>query len=177
MKKYCISLLILGGIFNSQAQVKPSVERNLFKINILSPGLSFEKGIGEKNVISSEISSSIGFHRNSSGTEWLVSPYIKEQYRLYYNLEKRKQKGKNISNNSGNFVAFSASYYFKPIGNSVYVSVYEGLTLAPVWGFQRTYKGGLNIAVNTGIGYNISSNNDSKMAPVLNFSLGWVIGK
>jgi hypothetical protein len=176
MKKIAMLCLCLFVMMNLNAQEK-KVKSNLFKIIILSPGLNFEKGIGKKSTISSDIGSSVGFHSNNSGTEWLISPYVKEQYRLYYNLENREQKGKNISNNSGNFVAFSASYYFNPIGNSNYVSVYDGLTLAPVWGLQRTYNSGLNFTVNTGVGYNISRNNNNKIVPVLNFSLGWIIGK
>jgi hypothetical protein len=45
-----------------------------------------------------------------------------------------------------------------------------------VWGFQRTYKHKFNLDLNVGAGYGFSKN-DSEFVPVLNFTLGWVIGK
>lgn len=52
----------------------------------------------------------------------------------------------------------------------------SSFTIAPVWGFQRTYKGNFNLGVNAGIGYNFDKYRN-EFAPVINFTLGWVIGK
>lgn len=57
-------------------------------------------------------------------------------------------------------------------------SVYDGLTIAPVWGLQRTYENGINIALVTGAGYNFGTNQrTSGFVPVINFTLGWVLSK
>jgi hypothetical protein len=48
------------------------------------------------------------------------------------------------------------------------------LTVGPVWGFERTYKGNFNLGLNMGVGYNIKKY-DNGYNPILNFSLGWVI--
>ena len=180
MKKVIIILISLIAIQNLQSQTKATVVKKIqFKIDILTPGLSLENGIGDYSTIYSELGTSLGAHKasNSNKPKFLISPYIKSQYRYYYNFEKRQNKGKNTFKNSGNFIAFSTSYYFKPISNSIYLSTYDGITLAPVWGLQRTYNSGLNINFNTGLGYTISSNKSNGIVPIINFTIGWVIGK
>ena len=108
---------------------------------------------------------------------------MSSQFRHYYNLEKRNLKGKNIDGNSGNYIAPIASYYFRPVNVSTnFVSTSDALTLVAVWGLQRTYKSGLNINPNTGLGYNFSKDRSSyllstNIIPVINFTLGWVLLK
>jgi hypothetical protein len=181
MKKYQILLLVLLIVSLTNAQNKITLENNQFKINILSPGLSYECKLTDKTTISSELNTSFGYHFDSfNGGKILIAPYIKEQYRYYYNLDGRNVKGKKTTGNSGNFIALSTSYYFKPFNNSNpnALSTYDGFTIAPIWGLQRTYNSGLNISINTGLGYNFgSTKSNSGIKPVLNFTLGWVIGK
>jgi hypothetical protein len=178
MKNYILILVALLAFENLKAQEKTTaVEKNQFKINILSPGVTYEAGIGKNATLCTDANLSIGVSYNSnSGRKWLYSPYIGEQYRYYYNLDKRNSNGKNVKNNSGNFISLSGSYYFKPIGNSEFVSVYDGFTIAPTWGLQRTYTNGININLVTGAGYNLGTNNRvAGFVPVINFTLGWVI--
>lgn len=181
MRKYIkISILVLFAFIKLNAQKKISyLENNQFKINILSPGLTFEKRVSENTTLATDVNLSAGFAYNSgSGTKLLLSPYVREQYRYYYNFEKRNLKGKNTKNNSANFIALSGSYYFKPISNSEYVSEYDGVTIAPVWGLQRSYGSGLNIGLIAGAGYNFGTNQrTASFVPVVNFTLGWIIGK
>jgi hypothetical protein len=162
------------------AQDKTSVEKNLFKINLLLPGVAYEHGFDAKNTLYSELSFGVGYRNNDYyGSGWSFYPTITEQFRHYYNFEKRASKAKVTSNNSGGFVALHANYNFRPISsNDSYSSTETSFTIAPVWGFQRTYKGNFNLGLNMGAGYTVNSySEDSGFVPVLNFSLGWVIGK
>jgi hypothetical protein len=175
MKKYIVLILLVVLVTNLKAQEKTSVEKNIFKINILTPGITYELGIGKKTTLNSDLNIAVVYYQNSG---LKVFPYIQEQFRYYYNLEKRVGKNKNTANNSANFMAISASYYFESIGELKYLHRYDGITIAPVWGLQRTYKSNLNINLNAGIGYNFSSNSEWKgLTPVVNFTLGWVLGK
>lgn len=178
MKKNILTSIVLFVFLTTNAQNSISnVDKNQFKINILSPGITYEKGIGQNTTLCTDVNFSMGFSYNSnSGMKWLYAPYIREQYRYYYNFEKREVKGKNSKNNSANFIAVNGSYYFKPLGNTEFVSVYDGFTIAPVWGLQRTYSQGININLTTGMGYNFGTNNRvAGFVPVINFTLGWVI--
>lgn len=180
MKKHIAISLLLFTFVHLNAQNKNSyLENNLFKINILSPGITYEMRLGKNTTLCNDLNLSLGFSYNSnSGSNLLSTPYIREQYRYYYNIEKRNSKDKNIKNNSANFIALNGSYYLKPIGNSEYVSVYDGFTVAPIWGLQRTYESGINIGLIAGPGYNFGTNERTAgFVPVINFTLGWVIGK
>jgi hypothetical protein len=173
--KSIVLLLVLSSFV--QAQDSASVEKNQFKINVLLPGFVYEYGINNKNTLYSELSAGFGYSSNDFGENWSFYPYIQEQFRHYYNLEKRTAKGKVTSHNSGNFVAMAAYYNFKSITtNDSYSSSNSSMIIAPVWGFQRTYKHKFNLDLNMGAGYAFSKN-DSEFVPVLNFTLGWVIGK
>lgn len=180
MRKHIIISLLLLNFAHLNAQNKNSyLENNLLKINILSPGITYERSLSENTTLCTDLNLSLGISYNSnSGSNLLSTPYIREQYRYYYNLEKRKSKDKNIKNNSANFIALDGSYYLKPIGNSQYVSVYDGFTFAPTWGLQRTYQSGINLGLTAGPGYNFGTNERTAgFVPVANFTLGWIIGK
>jgi hypothetical protein len=173
-------LFLFAPFFTIIAQDSPTVEKNLFKINILLPGVVYEHGFKAKNTLYSELSFGIGYRNNDYyGSGWSFYPNITEQFRHYYNLEKRASKGKVTAHNSGGFIALHANYNFRPISsNDSYSSTETSFTIAAVWGFQRTYKGNFNLGLNMGPGYTINSySEDSGFVPVLNFSLGWVIGK
>jgi hypothetical protein len=179
MNKNIIVLLLLA-FLNLKAQEKNSyIEKHQFKINILSPGITYEMGLRDNTTLCTDLNLSVGFSYNSdSGSSLLFTPYIREQYRYYYNLDARSKSGKNAKNNTVKFIAFSGSYYLKPIGNSEYVSLYDGFTLSPTWGLQRTYENGLNIGLITGVGYNFGTNDRvAGFVPVINFTLGWLIDK
>lgn len=173
-----ILFLFFTPLTKTIAQDIPSVEKNLFKINLLLPGVVYEHGFSNKNTLYSEFSFGLGYSKSAfSGSTWSFYPTINEQFRHYYNLEKRAGKGKRTLGNSGNFYGLNAIYNFESINsNSDFSSSSPSFTIAPVWGFQRTYKHNFNLNLNGGIGYNIDKYN-SEIVPVVNFTIGWVIGK
>ncbi|OXG03913.1 hypothetical protein BC749_105255 [Flavobacterium araucananum] len=180
IKKY---LFLLCSIFfmnavQAQEDAPVSVEKNQFKINMLFPGFVYEHGFDTKNTLYSEISLGIGYSYSSYFNEsnTYIFPMITEQFRHYYNLEKRMQKGKKTAHNSANYLAFNASYNFKPLsGDTPYFRYIPTFTVAALWGLQRTYKRKFNLEFNIGPG--LSFANDTEIVPVGNFTLGWVIGK
>ncbi|MDR7212428.1 DUF3575 domain-containing protein [Flavobacterium piscis] len=176
-------LLLLSVLFTitiqAQDEAPASVEKNQFKINFLFPGFVYEHGFDAKNTLYSEVSSGFGYRYNSyydESTTYFL-PMINEQFRHYYNLEKRANKGKRTAYNSGNFIAVSATYNFQSIStNKDYAEYCPSFTLAPLWGFQRTYKRKFNLEVNLGAGVNFDRF-DTEFVLVAGFTLGWVIGK
>jgi hypothetical protein len=170
------SLMALQNLCAQNSQI--TVEKNLYKINLLLPGFVYEHGFSSKNTLYSEFSFGFGY-RNSDfgGSTWTFYPTINEQFRHYYNLEKRAGKGKRTAGNSGNFYGLNAFYNFESINsNTDASSSYASFTVAPVYGFQRTYKHKFNLSLNGGVGYNIEKDNN-EFVPVINFTIGWVIGK
>jgi hypothetical protein len=173
-----VLFLLFTPLFNAIAQDTPAVEKNLFKINLLLPGVVYEHGFSTKNTLYSEFSVGFGYNQSDfAGKNWAFYPNINEQLRHYYNLEKRIKKSRRTEGNSGNFYGLNAVYNFESINtNSGFNSSVPSVTIAPVWGFQRTNNHNFNYSFNGGIGYNINQNH-SEMVLILNFSIGWVIGK
>lgn len=186
MKKYFIILILLLLYSVESFSQSTSLEKKMIKINVISPGFSFEKCLSKNESINFDANFSFGFAMKNDNTsninsdiKILASPFLRSQYRYYYNLQRRVNKGKSIRNNTGSFLAVNGSYYFDPINNQDYVSNYDGFTFGGVWGFQKTYKSNLNISSNVGFGYSFSDSNEKRkqLLPILNFTLSWVIGK
>jgi hypothetical protein len=178
MKKQILLLLSLLTFASINAQDKAAVGKNQFKINFLTPGVVYEHGFDAKNTLYSELSLGFSYSYSSSfGSNLSLVPYISEQFRHYYNLEKRAVKGKVTAKNSGGYVAITANYNFESIkSNDSFSTTTPSLTVGPVWGFERTYKRNFNLGLNMGLGYKVDKHNDD-FVPIINFSLGWVIGK
>lgn len=182
MKKSYLFVIFFTFLFNasySQDEAVTAVRKNQFKINMLFPGFVYEHGFSEKNTLYSEIALGLGYRYNSYYNEGNVYlfPLINEQFRHYYNLEKRRTKGKRTAFNSGNYIAGNAFYNFKSIStNDEYGNYDSSFTVAALWGLQRTYKGRFNLEFNVGPGVNFDKS-DTEFVPVGNFTLGWVIGK
>lgn len=177
-KNHILALLFIISFSTVQAQDEaPIVVKNQFKINMLFPGIVYEHALSAKNTLYSEAALGLGYRYSSYYGEgnFYLFPLINEQFRHYYNLEKRATKGKRTAFNSGNYIAGSALYNFPSIStNEKYGNYVGSFTIAPLWGLQRTYKGRFNLEFNVGPGINFDKY-DTEFVPVGNFTLGWVI--
>lgn len=171
MKKNLIFVLFLA--LNAYSQEEVKVDDNQFRLNILNPGLTFEKGIGKTETLCLDTNIAWTF-TTSTKTGIALTPFGRLQFREYYNLEKRVSKNKNILKNSGNYIALNTSYYFKSINDNDFVYLDDGFNIGAAWGLQRTYKSGLNINLNTGLAYNFSNRREKSIHPLINFTIGWV---
>ncbi|MBZ4033696.1 hypothetical protein K6T82_02900 [Flavobacterium sp. 17A] len=177
-KKYLFLFLFFNAFYLIHAQDEAPVSvKNQFKINMLFPSLVYELALSEKNTLYSEAGVGLGYRYNSYYGEGNVYffPLINEQFRHYYNLKKRANKGKRTAFNSGNYLAANALYNFRSLStNDKYGNYSESFTVAALWGLQRTYKGRFNLEFNIGPGVNFDKY-DTEFVPVGNFTLGWVI--
>lgn len=173
MKKSLNFILVLFAINIFAQEGNKTVSK--FRLNILSPGISYENTITDKSTLNFDANLSIGYIKNNQTNNIITSTYFRGQYRYYYNILKRENTNKNISNNSSNFIALNSSYYFKSLNDKNAISIYDGLTLGGVWGIQRSYKSGLNINFITGLGYNFTTEKKQQMVPIINFTIGWIL--
>jgi hypothetical protein len=163
-------------IFFTNAQEVSVVKHGLFKVNFLNPGLVYEYGLSNNTSLYSELS--LGFfyqYSQNFGSSSAFNLIINEQFRYYYNFEKRNYKNKRTTKNSANYLAFTASNSFKPffLNNTERFYFVNRVEVGPVWGLQRTYKGNFNLDLNFGVGATIYQNNNYPIVPIINFSMGW----
>jgi hypothetical protein len=165
MKKLLLTFIILGIALTTNAQTqtktnapKASVERSLFSIQtgFLGIWINNEARLSNSFVLRSEL----GFAAQIWGgsfqkTGFLMTPVVRLEPRWYYNLRKRKAKGKRIDGNSGNFISLQTSYYPGGLAISNYdnVEINPAITLSSMWGIQRNIGHHFNYEVAVGMGY------------------------
>ncbi|MBG6128616.1 hypothetical protein IWQ47_000694 [Aquimarina sp. EL_43] len=180
MKKIFLTILILG-VFSSNAQTSANHAQgtqNMFTANIIMPGLRYEVGLTSKTSLSVGVGTGFAWvYSDANGSEYGVFPNFEGAYRYYYNFKRRKQKGKRIANNSGNYLALSSylSIGDPLIGDLETRSDYNGV-VGPVWGIQRTCESKLNWNLELGVGYGFNDK-ETYISPIASFSIGWTFGK
>lgn len=169
-------------------RIPAEVEDQLFRVDFLYPGFQYEKGLSEDATIQAAVY--LYFivpvvTPNNVGVDFGIVPRIEVSYRYYYNLHKRKDKYKNFTNNSGQYIApkLSLNYLFSPTNN---FNSYSDLKIGGVWGFQ---KNGDPITFNFEIGVGYGPQNTDYTDPtledikILNISgigkltVGFLVGK
>ncbi|MDT0685865.1 hypothetical protein [Autumnicola psychrophila] len=176
MKKILLLSFCFCSFLNIDAQNQPSVEEGLLSVNILTPGLEYEYGLTNSATLDLRAGSGFAYRKGIFGEGFGIYPIFNVQYRHYYNLKKRFEKGKNISSNSGNYIALSGAIQTsKPIiGDLEYNENYFGV-IGPVWGLQRYYGAGFKLDLNLGGGYGFNESGSSFFSPIVSLRLGWRI--
>ena len=182
------SLLISLPTLSLKAQESDDVQ-DVFRISLLTPGFSVEKRVGKNQVLYGSIYTRLSlllgvkelYTSNNSGimgsttepiVKLFVDPALFLQYRYYYNLQKRSGAGKNILNNSGNYIAPAYRLIYSKVPMpGIYSTYSDNITLpAPIkdfdisakkrpvnmagvlWGLSRTYDN-IFLDLNVGLGY------------------------
>jgi len=164
------------GLFNEiSAQ---NVEKNQFKINVLSPGISYEIGLGDKSTLNFELTilPLLGTSLDEE-IEWVLFPAVGAEYRYYTNFRRRINLNKNVEGNSGNYFSFlNQVFVTAPIaGNFEYDEPIAYLG-SFAYGLQRTYTSGFYFNVAAGPAFFTGDNNPTGSL-YLDARVGWVIGK
>ncbi len=129
-----------------------SVEKSLWGVQVGIHPLSVhnESKLSESLSLRSELGFGFGF----SGDSWAVMPEAVVEPRLYYNLKRRMKLGKQIENNSGNYLSLLAGYTLGDAAiNSEDVKVYSSFSLIPMYGLRRNMGAHFNFEFAIGLGY------------------------
>ncbi|WP_189604930.1 hypothetical protein [Salinimicrobium marinum] len=175
--KNLLLLLVFLLSFSISAQHNPGKTQNQFSVSFLLPGLEYETVLSDKTTIDFRVGTGFTFAMGKSiGTQFGIYPNFHTQYRYYYNFEKRADKGKNTSNNSGNYFALNGGLYGgKPLIGEIEYNMNYGAEIGPVWGIQRVYKSGFKLDLHLGLGYSFNDLGNSGFSSLISFRLGWLL--
>lgn len=175
MKKL-LSVLFFTFALVCQAQYDKNVERTQLQFGLPMPSVLYEIGMSKNTTTSLEVITGLAL-RGCTGceTNFGVYPIVRGQYRYYYNMERRLRKKKNITGNSGNYIAGLFAYQH---GNPIIGNLNTTMTLAvgPVYGLQRTYKRGFFYRLEGGVAY-VQNDFEDGIGLVLAVRVGWTIRK
>jgi hypothetical protein len=142
----------------SQNDTKTDI-RDVTKLNLFEPGISYEKRIGKMQSLAGQafLSTSIyiGYSDALGNTSSIdVYPALSLQYRYYYNAAKRNAKGKRTEMNSLNYVTAIGEVDFYRENLSFTENDLRTLKVFGIaWGFQRNYPKRFSLDLSFGLGY------------------------
>ena len=161
------------------------VEQHLLKLNAFTPGITYELGVGSRLTFNVDALLGFYFHvasnMNNSNDENFVLGYPLGMAALqyYFNRKARERRGRSIFKNSGMFIApvFFVQGPDLINTNRSYVELRRAAGGGGVWGIQRTFRSGINITLNMGLGYAVADGPDvlDGFTPISKFTLGFVI--
>ena len=180
MKKLILITSVLTGI-STLSQEKASVEKSVtgIQIGFFGAELYNEARLSENFSLRSqlELYPSIWGSDMYSKTGFALAPAVSLTPRFYYNLQKRKDDGKNISNNSGNYLAVKIEYIpdWFVISNTKDIRVSETISVVPTWGFRRNFATNFNYEFKAGLGIGkiLRKGYSTQVVPDLSFKVGY----
>ncbi len=183
--KYRIILFALGllpVISNAQWQERGGtfdlvhLERHQFKLNLISPGFTYELGLFKNQSVSANVG--LGLATYQEGYAFGLA--LNNRYRYYHNFNRRERLDKNTSGNSGNYIAAAQTIFFSQLRIATNIEAPKDFNLGffgMVYGIQRTYDKGFNFNLELGAGYYRGDGVPSGYGPLINFTFGWVATK
>lgn len=152
------------------------LERHQFKFDLFAPGLSYELGIFRNQTVSTNLGLGLATYQEgyALGLAW------NNRYRYYHNLSRRANNNKNVSGNSGNYIAAAQAIFFSQLRLATDIEGPDDFNLGfygLVYGIQRTYPKGFNFNVELGAGYYRGDGAVSGYGPLLSLNFGWVATK
>ncbi len=179
MKKLSFILVVILALKMGYSQ---NVEKNITGVQFGLFGLELynESRIGEKLALRSQLGlNSGGFWAGSSYKKpgFVIAPSINLEPKYYYNINKRSAKGKNIKNNSANYISIQAVYIpnWFVISNYDNVEVSNQISLIPTFGIRRNFGKNFNYEFKVGYGYNflLEDNTSGSGTIDLGFKIGY----
>jgi hypothetical protein len=134
-----------------------SVEKSIFGVQTGFAGLwlnnecKLSSSIALRSEIGLEYDIALGDHYDGVG--FILQPVVTLEPRYYYNLEKRGANGRQISNNSGNYISLKTSYHpdWFVINLDDAITKTADLSIIPTWGIKRTL--GKHFTFETAVGF------------------------
>lgn len=143
MKRSIVVLLYMVAPLLGLAQ-DSVVKKSLWQVQTGILGLwgSNESRLKNNVVLRSEVGFEGGFQSGMmvGGSVYMAAPVATLAPRWYYNIDRRTQRGRNVSYNSGNFLSFNVMYkpHWFVISNRSDVYAESELMLGPFWGMRRS---------------------------------------
>lgn len=176
-----VVLCLLFFVHLGFAQVSKSNDLNNFgRLNLGLHGLelSYELPLSQSIVWENNLGIGMGMEASAGSASFAFyfdrpTPFVKSQLKWLYNRNKRLSKGKNVYDNSGNFIGLQSKYSF---GDADLFDVNQAILTEIHWGIQRNI--GARFLFNLHLGLGIVSdfdNSESVFTPTFGLRFGYRI--
>ena len=147
------------------------LERHRVQLNLLMPGFTYEFGL----MPNLTVGAGVGLGLATPPEGYSLAPSYLAFSRYYHNLEHREKAGKSVLGNSGNYLAVAFSHYFVELelAGNLDNEGRDLISLALVYGLQRTYPNGITWGAEAGLGPYFRNRISDGIGPVFNLRVGW----
>lgn len=150
-----------------------NLEKHQFKFDLFSPGISYEFGLFRNQ----SVSTALGLGMATYEPGYVFGLALNNRYRYYHNFQRRIDRDKNVSGNSGNYIAAAQAIFFSQARLTTNVLGPDDFNVGfygMVYGIQRTYPQGFNFNAELGAGYYKGDGIPDGYGPLIGFTFGWV---
>ncbi|MCK0206124.1 hypothetical protein [Ornithobacterium rhinotracheale] len=178
MKKVLLAVAALLAFNASQAQVEKSITG--LQLGLFGVDLNNETRLSEQVALRSAVGLNVGVWGGNfyDKTGFILYPKLSLQPKYYYNILSRKEQGKNVKNNSANYLSLQVNYtpdWFS-ISNYDNLRLINKLDIVPTFGIRRNFAQDFNYEFRVGLGYGTTfgeKNNVSGTVLDLGFKVGY----
>ncbi len=144
----------------------------VWRVNFLNPAIELEIPTGQYSTFSSSLGVDYGggypdLTSGGSGFIYVISPFADFQHKWFYNLNKRTDKNRNTTNNSGNFVSFRLVTRGNSIAENVNRTSDFDFAFGPTWGIQRKYGKRFHLLFDVGPQYYMDTKGNGNIWPIM----------
>lgn len=179
MKKnlFVLVLVFASQYLFTQQNIEIKTEK-ILRINFINPAIELEIPTGQYSTFSASVGIGYGggypnlsYENNDyfagSGFIYIISPFIDLQEKFFYNFYKRNQNGKNIKNNSANFISIRVISRGKSIAENISRSSNFDIAIGPTWGIQRKYGKNFHLLFDVGPQYYFDLKGNGNIWPLM----------
>lgn len=173
MKKNVLTLVLGLLTYLGYAQKETTIRtEDVWRINIVNPSIEWETPTGQYSTFSSSLGVGYGggypdLTMSGNGFIYIISPFLDLQEKWFYNLNKRNQKNRTTSKNSGNFISIRLMTRGNSIAENVKRTTDFDFALGPTWGIQRMYGKKLHLLFDAGPQYYFDTNRKGNFWPIM----------
>lgn len=161
----CLTICCFSKDAFCQYEKEEYATTDVFRINLISPGVSFEKSLSKISTLYARAYFSTTFlfnYSSSQGSEFKIylDPALQGQLRFYYNGKKRAEQGHRVAMNSAEYITplYDISYSKVAAAND-YLEESSRRFIHKYgigWGIQRNLKNKLSIDITLGPGVQVA---------------------
>lgn len=170
MKKIFLLVCLLGFGFAQAQETSQTEDRFGVSVGVIGVWGFYEKALAKDFTLHSQLGYQGGFMMGTdSKLDYVFTTSIRVEPRYYYNIFKRDSKGKNTSQNAGNYLGLELSYVpdLLTSTNRKGIEVSKSLYLLPKYGLRRNISSVVSFEFAFGVGYAWGEHNVSGAAVAL----------
>ncbi|MFV0305070.1 MAG: hypothetical protein ACK5IC_06290 [Moheibacter sp.] len=170
-----ITLLIVSFTFSQER----TADIFSIKAGIIGGWISYEKAVSPKMTLNAEVGYEGGFYHSNwtaDDVDYVLTTTLSLEGRYYYNFNRRLKKGKNISNNSANFVAVETTFTpdWGTSKSADNIDVLTTFTVFSKYGLRRKLSKRFNFELTFGPGYQWVEDGDNGVILGLDARFGYI---